>query len=104
MLFLANADGSLEPVHVVPGTFFPLITETMMAQLQQRGVGRPFISPGGYSRNRHMRVVMEEDPDRPLPSDTPGYDNEGTVYGGVLVWTGSGFEIQQEDPPVPATD
>lgn len=98
LLFLVSPSGKLEPVHEVPGRFFPKITPTMMEELKNRGISTPYIAPGGFSGSTHMWVFMEADPDRPLPDDTPGYDNQGLVDGGMLVWTGSGFEIQHGEP------
>ena len=94
LLFLVNQDGTLEPVHEVPGRFFPQITPAMMEELKIRGISTPYIAPGGFAGSHHMWVFMEADPDRALPDDTPGYDKQGVVDGGMLVWTGSGFEIQ----------
>lgn len=99
LLFLASSDGALEPVHEVRGTFFPQITPAMMAQLQQRGAGEPFITVSGFDNRENMEVMIEHDPERALPYDTPGYGipYENAVYGGMLVWTGSSFEIRQTD-------
>jgi hypothetical protein len=103
LLFLVNPEGVLEPVHDVPGIFFPQITPAMMAQLQQRGAGEPFITVSGFDNREHMEVMIEHDPERALPYDTPGYGipYENAVYGGILVWTGSGFEIRQTDQEAP---
>ena len=97
LLFLISPDGKLEPVHEVPGSFFPKITPAMMGALKVRGISAPYIAPGRFPGLNHMWVFMEQDPDRPLPDDTPGYDNQGMVDGGMLVWTGSGFEIQHAE-------
>lgn len=82
----------------MPGKFFPQITAALMEELKIRGISTPYIAPGGFAGSHHMWVFMEADPERALLDDTPGYDKQGVVDGGMLVWTGSGFEIQHAEP------
>lgn len=94
-LFLVNTDGTLEPVVEVPGVIFPKINDAMMRHLQQQGISPAYLEPVGRPPGRHMQVLMEPDPDRSIPLDTPGYDIDAyLVYGGHLAWTGAGFQIQ----------
>ena len=99
-LLVIDGDGRATAPAQVQGTLFPALDTAHWQRLHAQGAGEPFLDAAGWARGNASVVLLEQDPDRDLPPDTPGYGQPypGAVLGGWLRWDGQGFVIDAVSP------
>ncbi|WP_152981174.1 hypothetical protein [Stenotrophomonas koreensis] len=95
-LYRIDGNGRMTPQTRVGGRLFPALDAAQWQRLRAQGAGEPFLDAGGWASSNASAVLLEQDPERDLPADTPGYGQpyDGAVLGGWLRWDGQNFVVE----------
>ena len=96
-LYRIDGNGRMTPQTRVAGRLFPAPDAAQWQRLLAQGAGEPFLDAGGWASSNASAVLLEQDPERELPADMPGYGQpyDGAVLGGWLRWDGQDFVVEE---------